>query len=302
MKKLKNIYIFIRKILVKRNLLQFKNIHSFYLQGQQSQLNDINFLLQKYPESIDKNKLSSEEYQVYSQNGEDGVLLNLIKCAKIKQKKCLEIGAGGQSSNILNLNLNFGFDGVYIDGDKNELEIQKSNLSNFIHSFKNTGSSTYMEKMINPDNIEELDAELVFRDFAVCSLDIDGIDFYIFDKILDFNFPIVVAEYNSLFSVKNKYSVPFSEKFSRYDYHPSQLIFGCSLDALNFVAEKKGYSLVYCESNGVNSFFVNNNYLPNSFVKLSPKEAFKENYKLKNQSKEFDLKNVLELLIKVDTL
>ena len=302
MKKFKNIYDFIRKILAKRNLLQFKNIHSFYLQGQQSKLNNINFLLQKYPESKDKNKLSSEEYQVYSQNGEDGVLLNLVKRSKIKQKKCLEIGAGGQSSNILNLNLNFGFDGVYIDGDKNELKIQKNNLNNFIHSFKNTGSSTYIEKMINPESIEELNAELVFRDFAICSLDIDGIDFYIFDKILDFNFPIVVAEYNSLFGIENKYSVPFSENFSRYDYHPSQLIFGCSLDALNFLAEKKGYSLVYCESNGVNSFFVNNNYLPNSLVKLSPKEVFKENYKLKNQANKFNLKNVVDLLIKVDAI
>ena len=105
MNKIAKIFRFIKKILVRRNLLQFANIHNLYLNSQQSKLNNMNYLVNKYFTVNTSKKIDFEEYQVFSQNGEDGVLLDLLSRMNIEKRKCLEIGAGGLSSNILNLNL-----------------------------------------------------------------------------------------------------------------------------------------------------------------------------------------------------
>ena len=79
-------------------------------------------------------------------------------------------------------------------------------------------------------------------------------------------------------------------------------MFGCSLDALDFIAKTKDYSLVYCESNGVNAFFVKNSLLSDSIKKLTVQEAFKENYKLAHLVPKNFLEDVKRLLIKVDEI
>lgn len=302
MNKIVKIFRFIKKILVRRNLLQFANIHNLYLNSQQSKLNNMNYLVSKYSTLNTSKKIDYEEYQVFSQNGEDGVLLDLLSRMNIEKRKCLEIGAGGLSSNVLNLNLNFGFECVFIDGDSKALDINKTNRNNFIHRFKNNGPSQYIEKIVQPENIKELDKKLNFKDFAICSIDIDGADYFIFEKILEYDIPIIIVEYNSLFGTDNKFSVPFDESFSRYKYHKSHLVFGCSLDALDFIAKPKGYSLVYCESNGVNAFFVKNSLLSDSIKNLTVQEAFKENYKLAHLVPKNFLEDVKRLLIKVDEI
>ena len=157
--------------------------------------------------------------------------------------------------------------------------------------------------MLTIENIDELDKKLDLRSLLVCSLDIDGIDYYIFNKLLDYEIPLIVCEYNSFFSISNKYTVPYSDNFSRYSYHSSSLVFGAALDALEYVASKNNYSLIYCENNGVNAFFVNNNYLSDQLKPKAPSEVYKKNFKYKDIShKNFLTDEVLSLLVSVDNL
>ena len=63
----------------------------------------------------------------YSQAGEDGVLLELLKRLKIKKNQlnwCCEFGAwdGVHGSNTFNLVKNFNYNAVYIEGDKNKFK------------------------------------------------------------------------------------------------------------------------------------------------------------------------------------
>ncbi|MAT49215.1 MAG: hypothetical protein CMA27_05240 [Euryarchaeota archaeon] len=298
--KLSNVYKFIKKVLIRRNLMQFTNIHSLYIDSNRSKINNINYLLNNYSELNKSEDLSSKEFQIFSQNGEDGIILHLLKELQIRQNKCIEIGAGGVSSNILNLNLNFGFESVFLDGDSKALNIQKENKNHLIHNFKNIGKSEYIVNMVIPETIQELNKQLRLEDFALCSLDIDGIDYYIFEKLLDYQIPIFVVEYNSLLGVEKKYSVPLVENFSRYEYHKSELVFGASLDALNYIAEQKNYSLVYCENNGVNAFFVNNKYINSEIKKIDPVVGFKENFKFKGMVESNFIDEISNLLIQVD--
>ena len=302
--KIKNILVFLKQVLIKRNILKLTNLHKFYLDTNKAKINDINFLFSKYGHLVDENHIASSEYQVYSQNGEDGVILYLLSQANISSNiRCLEIGSGGGSSNILNLNLNFGYDCVFVDGDNKELSRIKELTKDNINNDRKKGDSSYIEMFLTTKNLKELDEKINLQSITLCSLDIDGIDYYIFEQLLDYKIPIIVCEYNSFLSTENKYTIPKIDNFSRYEYHESTLIFGAALDALVFSASKNNYSLVYCENNGVNAFFVNNEYLSDTMVPKTAKEAFKKNFKYKNIShKSFLTDEIKSLLVSVDQL
>ena len=66
----------------------------------------------------------------YSQNGEDGIIKEILKRTRINNKKnkwCCEFGAwdGKHGSNTYNLVLNYGFKAVYIEGNKDRFQALK---------------------------------------------------------------------------------------------------------------------------------------------------------------------------------
>ena len=66
--------------------------------------------------------LNKYKKNIFSQNGEDGIILEIIKRLNLngKNKWCCEFGAwnGIHGSNTFNLVKNFNFNAVYIEGDK----------------------------------------------------------------------------------------------------------------------------------------------------------------------------------------
>jgi len=58
-----------------------------------------------------------------------------------------------------------------------------------------------------------------------------------------------------------------NESHSKYEKHPLGWYHGASLKAFDKLGKKKGYSLVCCDSLGVNAFFVRNDLL-NDTVKV----------------------------------
>ncbi len=60
----------------------------------------------------------SFEFSLYSQNGEDGILLFIFSLIGDQAKKAVEIGTGdGVDCNCANLVINHGWQGLFIDGD-----------------------------------------------------------------------------------------------------------------------------------------------------------------------------------------
>ena len=302
--KLKNLATFIKRVLIRRNIIKLESLHQFHLDTNKAKINNINYLKSKYKNLLQEDEISSSEFQIYSQNGEDGVILYILnEILEAKKTKCLEIGSGGNSSNILNLNLNFGFESYFLDGSREAFESFKNITKNNIYKDTKTGKSHYIEMFLTRENIPELDKRVNLKSLLICSLDIDGVDYYIFEKLLDYEIPIIICEYNSFFSISNKYAVPYVDNFSRYEYHNSSLVFGASLDALQYVASKKNYSLIYCENNGVNAFFVNNNYLSDKLEPKTPSEVYKKNFNYSHISHEnFLTDDIKSLLVSVDNL
>ena len=73
---------------------------------------------------------------------------------------------------------------------------------------------------------------------------------------------LVIIEYNSLFRAARAVVAPCDPEFDRHRFTSGvdgrYIYFGASLQALNRLAERKGYRLVATEPRGVNAFFLRN--------------------------------------------
>lgn len=127
---------------------------------------------------------------------------------------------------------------------------------------------------ITRDNIDSLiSAWLKSRNLgnvALLSVDIDGVDYFVWEAICCIRPAVVVVEYNALFGEKSV-TVPYRADFNRFKARFSGLYFGASLAALKNLGARKGYRLVGCDKSATNAFFVLENLAPRFAPFLSAK-------------------------------
>ncbi len=196
--------------------------------------------------------LRSSEFRAFSQAGEDGIIQYLISRVPIGKDVFVEFGVEDYTqSNTRFLMMNNNWGGVVIDADE-------ANISHIMKSpLYWSGELTAVKAFINRDNINDLiKSGGVSGDIGLLSVDIDGNDYWVWERIDVVSPRIVVCEYNNLFGSKESVTIPYSPDFVRTKAHYSRLYFGASLKALCTLAEKKGYNFVGCDSFGTNAFFV----------------------------------------------
>ncbi len=95
-------------------------------------------------------------------------------------------------------------------------------------------------------------------------LDVDGVDYWLWDSLEVVSPRVVMVEYQDMFSSDEAVTIPYRPDFDRFSVHPDY--FGASLAAFVKLAHRKGYRLVGCNRYGYNAFFVLNDlacsYLP----------------------------------------
>ena len=116
----------------------------------------------------------------------------------------------------------------------------------------------------------------VTGEIGLLSIDIDGNDFWIWRAIEVINPVIVVIEYNYRFGSQAAVTIPYQEDFDRANNGAGKSYFGASLPALCWLAKRKGYDFVGCNSNGVNAFFVRRDKRPEEIRELSPAAGYFE--------------------------
>jgi len=207
--------------------------------------------------------LSDVDYKIFSQNGEDGIIDYLLKSLKIERPNFVEIGIGDYSES----NTRFLFErnacrGLIVDC----LDDLKAKVSKNIKLWR--GDLTVIESIVNTENILEILITNKFqKDVDFFSLDIDGVDYWILEKLPPNFSKIVVVEYNSVFGNKKKITVPNINKFYRTDYHHSNLCFGMSLPAAIEVMQNKNFYFVGVNLMKNNAFFVSNDFPKHKFFK-----------------------------------
>jgi len=217
--------------------------------------------------------IQQAEFKVFSQFGEDGIIQYLIRQAKIAsdERDLVEFGAdfyGEANTRFLVTNDNWR--GLLIDGSEKSIKTIRKQPFFWAHDL------TTVAAFIDADNINDVIGGAGYKGrIGLLSIDIDGNDYWVWDKITVVDPVIVVAEYNSVFGPNRAVTVPYDPKFYRVNAHHSGLYFGCSLKALEIVASRKGYALVGSNSAGNNAFFVKHDRL-NGQPALTTERAYVE--------------------------
>lgn len=212
----------------------------------------LTFLLR---EVDDKNPFSWE-FSVFSNGGEDGILDYLVGKINTKNRTFVEIGsANGVNNNTAYLAILKKFSGVMIEGDK-----FNSWLSKMVYK-KYNSSVLSINSFISLDNIDELIKVFPCNDLDVLSIDIDGVDYFILEKILVAGVrpKILIVEYNANYGPDRRICVPYKRDFDYSKAHSTRLYYGVSLNGWRALLLRFNYKFITVDSCGVNAFFVLNN-------------------------------------------
>jgi hypothetical protein len=215
--------------------------------------------------------LHQAEFKVFSQFGDDGIIQYLVHRLQPLPDTFVEFGvANYRESNTRFLLLNNNWRGLVLDGNENSINYIQQDEIYWRHTL------TARRAFITRDNINELLHEAGFAgEIGLLSIDIDGNDYWVWEKIAIVDPVIVIVEYNSVFGPNLAVTIPYEPQFARHQAHHSGQFWGASLHALKLLADRKGYSLVGCNSAGNNAYFVRNDKVADLPV-LSLQEVFVE--------------------------
>jgi hypothetical protein len=196
------------------------------------------------------------EFRAFSQNGEDGVLLFVFGLLGMGERRCVEICAGdGVQCNTANLIVNHGWNGLLFDGDEELLQLGRAFYSRLGDTF------SYPPKLvsawINRDNVNELiEANGFDGPIDLLSLDLDGMDYWIWEAIEVVQPRVVIAEIQCIWGADRAVTVPYSENFQTQLTSHFGVYSGASLPAFVKLARRKGYRLVGVQRLGFNAVFI----------------------------------------------
>jgi hypothetical protein len=198
-------------------------------------------------------QLHQNESSTYSQNGEDGILAALLDAIGVTNRVYVEFGAGTGEECNTRLVGEQGWTGLRMDG------------------VDQTDGSDIRQEFITAENINELFAKYGVPDeFDLLSIDIDSNDYWVLRSLDERYRPrVLVMEYNASLGPTQRKTIAYDPA---YVWDVSSY-FGASLAALHNVAVERGYSLVGCDSLGVNCFFVRTDCLT-GFAALTPEQAY----------------------------
>lgn len=192
------------------------------------------------------------EFQVFSQWGEDGIIQFLLAHVPVPNEVFVEFGVQDYTeSNTRFLLMNNLWSGLIMDGSEEYMSgVRKSTLGwrHTLHAV-----STW----VTAENINELISKVgISGDIGILSVDIDGVDYWVWKAVNVVQPRIVIAEYNSLFGPTAKVTPPYKADFERAKEHYSHVFYGPSLAAVEHLGKEKGYTLVGTNTAGNNAFLV----------------------------------------------
>jgi len=221
--------------------------------------------LYKNPKYFNDKKLNKYEFKVFSQNGEDGIIEEIIKRIGETNKFFVEFGAGysggGVENNTAYLFLK-GWSGVWLDANEKLIKRLVNQTANYVSK---ENKLTIRRVFITAENIETVFKEVnVPREFDVLSIDIDGNDYWVWKAIRNYSPRVVIIEYCSGFSP----SIQWVMKYNPTYFNPgiNVLASGASLKSMELLGKEKGYSLVGCDFTGTNAFFVRDDLVNQKFL------------------------------------
>jgi hypothetical protein len=212
-------------------------------------------------------RLLDYQKNIYSQNGEDGIIEKILSLLPSTDQWCVEFGAwdGTHLSNTYHLIEHQGYFAVLIEADKKK-------FSQLNDKFKAKKNIIALNKLVGVEKNNGLDSILaqtdIPQDFDFLSIDVDGNDFHIWKNICNYKPKVVCIEYNP--------TIPTEIEFIQTaDPSVSQ---GSSLLSLVILAKEKNYELIAVTS--CNALFVKAEYFPLFNIKDNSPKNLREDHSL----------------------
>jgi hypothetical protein len=215
------------------------------------------------PGLVATSDLTRYEMRVFSQNGEDGVLVEILNRVGVANRYFVEFGIqDGTEGNCVFLADVLGWAGLFLEADEQD-------FARLARKYGGT-AVTARRELVTADRIDEiLAAAGVPAEPDVLSIDIDGNDLYVWDALTNHRPRVVVIEYNAGIE-------PGEPRVQPHD--PDRMwdgsgAFGSNLEALDVVAARKGYRLAYSDLSGVNAFYVRDDLWDSLRIDRVPRRA-----------------------------
>jgi hypothetical protein len=219
--------------------------------------------------------LEETEFKVFSQTGEDGILHFLFSVVGTEHRRFFEIGIGsGTECNSGNLAKCLFWDGWLVDGSSAGVELARQDFVS--HPSTWTRDIKVIWNFVTLETINDLiQIYGIANRIDLLSIDIDGMDYWIWKAMKNISPRVAVVEYNASMGAEKAVTVPYKASFDRTQEHESGFYHGASLCALAKLGKEKGYRLVGCNSSGVNAFFVRNDLCPDLLPEVPVEKAFR---------------------------
>jgi len=242
------------------------------------------FQYQKQAKSNQLPKITDTGFRVFSQFEEDGKLLFVFSVLGMTNKTFVEIGSDdGVNSNSANLYFNFGWHGLFIDGNSKSISRGRKFFNKYPHPF--FYKPNFICDLVKRENVNELIKKGGYEgEVGLLSIDIDGNDYWVWDAINTINPQVVIIETHSEFGLEN-IVVPYDSNYFYPGKHP--VYHGASPIAMANLAKKKGYRLVGANDLGFNFIFVRNG-LANDLIPEVTVESILEHRSSKEDYQKFE--------------
>ena len=168
----------------------------------------------------------SYEHQTFSQNGEDGILSEILKRIDLECGRFIEIGSGDGLENNTRLLLENGWEGLWIDGSQSCCSFANEANLKFIKN----GQLKIINSFVTASNINQILKNMkVAEDIDVLSLDVDLNTYHVWEKIDVISPTIAIIEYNgfsqySRIGLQTMTKKGFGKEDSIWDHHLSPLM------------------------------------------------------------------------------
>lgn len=200
-------------------------------------------------------------FKAYSQTDEDGILWYIFSLIGEKYRTCVELCCGdGIECNSANLIINHGWYGLLVDG--NPVNIRHADAFYFSHVATRGFPPKVVYSWITRENVNDILVSHGFEgEVDLLTIDVDGMDYWIWKAISAVSPRVVVVEYNTSLGPKLCVSVPYDPKFNGFDHSvtcgmPDYA--GASLSAMVKLGHSLGYRFVGVNRTDFNAFFVRN--------------------------------------------
>jgi glycosyltransferase involved in cell wall biosynthesis len=191
--------------------------------------------------------LTGFELRAFSQNGEDGVLAEILRRTGAPSRHFVEFGVeSGREGNCVFLADVRGWQGLFMESEDEMFRRLEA-------KYAAEGTVETIRARVNAENIESLFAQAsVPAESDVVSIDIDGQDYWIWAALEGYRPRVLIIEYNSSLDPRRCLVQP-DEPGHGWD---GTAFYGASLGALERLGRSKGYRLVHTDLSAVNAFFV----------------------------------------------